>query len=83
MTHVPHEIADEFPEHKDLIHELKSVDAHFSKLLDAYHEVNRAVHRMETNIEPVAQETEEDARKHRMKLKDEIYAILGKSKASA
>ena len=83
MTHVPHEIADEFPEFRDLIHELKSVDAHFSKLLDAYHEVNRAVHRMETNVEPVAQETEEDARKQRMKLKDEIYSILSKANTSA
>ena len=83
MSHVPHEIAEEFPEYKELIHELKGVDAYFSKLLDAYHEVNRAVHRMETNVEPAARETEEDARKRRMRLKDEIYAILSKAKTSA
>ena len=41
------------------------------------------MHRMETNVEPVAQETEEDARKQRMKLKDEIYSILSKANTSA
>lgn len=76
MSHTPHELAAEFPEHKDKIHELKTTDAHFAKLFDKYHEVNRAVHRMEERIEPVSQEVEEKARQERMLLKDQLAKYL-------
>jgi len=76
MTHTPHELADEFPEHKDRIHELRLNNAHFAKLADAYHDVNREVHRMETRVEAVDEATEEIARKRRLALKDEIAAML-------
>ena len=29
MTHVPHELAEEFPDSRDRIHELTQSDAHF------------------------------------------------------
>ena len=54
MSHVPHELAEEFPDQIDRMHELKQSDAHFAKLFDEYHELNRAVHRAETNIEPLS-----------------------------
>ena len=76
MSHVPHELAEEFPEHIDTMHRLKTEDAHFAKLFDAYHEVNRAIHRAETNIEPTDDAHMEDMRKQRMQLKDEIYGML-------
>lgn len=76
MSHTPHELAEEFPEHAQRIHELKDSDAHFSELVDQYHEVNRTIHRMETEVEPVATHTEEDARKQRVALKDKIAAYL-------
>jgi len=78
MTHTPHELAAEFPEHVDKIHELKGADAHFARLFDEYHEVNRAIHRAETNVEPVADQAETNMRKRRMVLKDEIAGILAK-----
>jgi uncharacterized protein YdcH (DUF465 family) len=76
MSHTPHELAEEFPEHSERIHELKLNDAHFARLADEYHEINREVHRMETEVEPVSTHTEEDARKKRLSLKDEIAAYL-------
>lgn len=76
MSHVPHELAEDFPEHAERIHALKLSDAHFAKLADAYHEVNRAVHRVETRVEPASEAHEEDLRKQRLRLKDEIAAIL-------
>ncbi|GGF83228.1 hypothetical protein GCM10007301_49150 [Azorhizobium oxalatiphilum] len=76
MSDTPHEILAEFPEHAQQIHELRTVDAHFARLYDAYHEVNRAVHRAETNIEPRSDEGTEALRKERIRLKDEIYALL-------
>ena len=76
MSHTPHALAEEFPEHAERIHDLKQSDAHFAKLVEDYHEVNRQVHRMETEVEPVATHIEEDTRKQRMLLKDKIAAYL-------
>ncbi len=76
MTHTPHELTDEFPHATDRIHALKQQDAHFRKLCDDYHEVNRAIHRAETNAEPTDDFHEEDLRKKRLRLKDEIAARL-------
>ena len=76
MSHTPHELAEEFPDKVDRIHGLKESDAHFRKLFDEYHEVNRAIHRAETNVEPTDQFHEEQMRKQRLRLKDEIAAAL-------
>ena len=79
MSNTPHELAAEFPKKRDQIHALKQSDAHFAKLADSYHEVNRAVHRAETNVEPVSEQAETEMRKQRAALKDEIWGILAKA----
>lgn len=76
MAHTPHELHEEFPEMADKITALKTSDAHFARLADEYHTLNRAVHRAETLVEPVEDLTEVDLRKKRAALKDEIYRIL-------
>jgi uncharacterized protein len=76
MAHTPHELAEEFPEFVEKMRALKLGNAHFSKLADAYHEVNRAIHRSEAEVEPLSDETETAMRRQRMLLKDEIYAML-------
>lgn len=76
MSNTPHELAEEFPDKLDLMHQLKTSDAHFARLMDQYHEVNRAVHRAETNVEPTEGLHEGELRKQRMTLKDEIARLL-------
>ncbi len=76
MSHTPHELAEEFPEFVEKMHELKGSNAHFAKIADEYHEINRAVHRAETNVEPTDDFNMETMRKQRMALKDEIYGML-------
>jgi len=76
MGHTPHELIEEFPEHTDKMSELKTHDSHFAKLFDDYHEVNRAVHRAETNVAPMEDLAQNDLRKQRAALKDEIYKYL-------
>ena len=78
MSHVPHELSEEFPTHIDKIHGLKQTNAHFLRLCDEYHEINRAVHRAETNIEPLEMLAETELRKQRSYLKDAIWHILSK-----
>ena len=76
MANTPHELNEEFPEFANQIHALKTQDAHFLRLFDEYHEVNRAVHRSETDIEPTTDEHMIELRKQRASLKDEIYKML-------
>jgi len=76
MSHTPHELIAEFPDHAFKITHLKTSDPHFAKLYEDYHEVNRAIHRAETNIEPTDDIAMEKMRKQRLKLKDELYALL-------
>lgn len=79
MSNTPHELADDFPNDAEKIHALKVSNPHFSKLMEDYHEVNRAVHRAETGVEPVDQSAENEMRKERMRLKDEIAGMLAKA----
>lgn len=76
MSHVPHELADDFPEAAERISRLRQQDAHFARLVDDYHAVNRAVHRAETNVEPIGEAAETALRRQRLHLKDEISRIL-------
>lgn len=76
MGHTPHELAEEFPDHRDAIHDLKQTDGHFARMVDEYHDLNRAIHRAETNVTPTDDFNESDLRKRRMTLKDEIWRAL-------
>lgn len=76
MTHTPHELHEEFPEHADRIHDLKVSNAHFGQLSGRYHEINRAVHRAEAEIEPTDDLHLEEMKKQRLALKDEIAGML-------
>ena len=76
MSHTPHELVAEFPDKADRIHLLKISDTHFRKLFDEYHDVNRAVHRAETLVEPMEDLAEQELRKRRMALKDQLARLL-------
>lgn len=76
MSHTPHELSEEFPQFAQRISDLKQSDAHFAKLAQAYHTVNRQVHRAEAQIEPMESLAETNLRKLRAALKDEIWSLL-------
>ena len=76
MSNTPHELLEEFPDQQDAMHALKADNAHFAKLYDEYHVVNRAIHRAETNVEPTDDMHMSEMRKQRMALKDKLYSML-------
>jgi uncharacterized protein len=76
MAAVHHDLVTEFPEFRDRIHHLKLSNAHFSKLFDEYHTLNREVIRIEGEGIPVADVSFENMKKARLKLKDELYQML-------
>lgn len=76
MTHVPHGLHEEFPNAAAAISRLKIGDAHFAHLAEGYDAANREIHRIEAGLEPVDDAVLEALKKKRLKLKDQIAAML-------
>jgi uncharacterized protein YdcH (DUF465 family) len=76
MSHTPHELHEEFPDFADAISALKTQDAHFARMAEEYHDVNRRIHRAETNIDPMEDLAMIELRKERGALKDKLYAMI-------
>ncbi len=74
--HTPHELHDAFPDDVALLSRLKVDDAHFADLADRYHELNRAIHRVEAELEPASDDRAEELKKQRLAMLDEIAALL-------
>jgi uncharacterized protein len=76
MSNTPHDLAEEFPEERDRITELKTSNGHFARLAEEYNEINRAIHRIETRVEPTSEDIEEELKRRRVRLKDELAGML-------
>ena len=71
-----HSLANEFPEYKQQIHDLKMNNNHFRRFFDDYHEVDHEIHRIETGAENTSDEILEELKKKRLYLKDELAQML-------
>src|SRR5215472_15895807 len=75
---IPHELRDEFPQEISLIERVIRTNYEFRRLAERYDEVNRNIYRIESGEEPTTDEVLARLKKWRLKLKDEIAAILAK-----
>lgn len=71
-----HKLAQEFPEFHERIHELKTSDPEFARLLKEYDELDDEVYRIEEQIETPSDAYTEDVKMKRLQLKDRLYALL-------
>lgn len=76
MTVEHHDLIHEFPQLKEQIHNLKTSNNHFRRLFDEYHELTTEVEKMENEVTPATTEREEQAKRRRVYLKDELYKML-------
>ena len=81
MSHTPHELADEFPQDHAILHRLKLENAHFDTLAERYHEVNREIHRIESEVEAASDDRAEALKKQRLSLLDEIGRMVATARA--
>lgn len=81
-AHTPNELHDAFPDQAEAIHRLKLEDAHFARLADQHHTVNREIHRIESEVEAASDERIEGLKKERLHLLDEITAMLAAAPAA-
>lgn len=71
-----------FPEHRELITQLKTTDRHFLNLFDKHNDLDQKIKNLEAHIEHATQVEVETLKKEKLALKDELYAILKKASAS-
>ena len=76
MSNTTHDLTEEFPDDRERISELKTSNGRFARLAEEYNEVNRQIHRVETRVEPASEDVEEELKRTRVRLKDEIAQIL-------
>ena len=67
-----------FPEFRDLITKLKTEDAHFARLFEQHNDLDQRIKNIETHIEIGTPLEVENLKKEKLRLKDEMYAILKK-----
>ncbi|WP_324828612.1 YdcH family protein [Qipengyuania zhejiangensis] len=80
--HTPNELTTIFARDRELVTRLKQEDAHYARLADEYHEVNRQVHRIEAETEAASDDRAEALKKQRLALLDEITAIVSRARAA-
>lgn len=68
-----------FPEHRELISQLKTSNHHFRTLFDRHNALDQRIKNMESRIEPGTLEDIETHKKEKLLLKDQLYAILQKA----
>lgn len=71
-----HDLIHEFPHLKCQIHELKTGNHFFRRLFDEYHVLTRKIENMENQVTPVSTLVEEDHKKQRVQLKDQLFQML-------
>ncbi|WP_414471685.1 YdcH family protein [Microvirga sp. M2] len=81
MSNAPNDLTEDFPGRADRIHQLKTTNNRFSRLYDEYNDLNRTIHRIETRVEPQSEEAEEELKRRRLQIKDEIMAMLDNESA--
>ena len=68
-----------FPEHRELISQLKTTDHHFKTLFDRHNALDQKIKNMEDHVEPGTHEQIETLKKEKLHLKDQLYVILKKA----
>jgi uncharacterized protein YdcH (DUF465 family) len=82
MTRIPHELPEEFPDAFAAIDRLTKTNPRFRKLVASYNDINRTIYRMEAGNAHSHEEVVVKARKRRLKIKDEIVALLAKARSA-
>ncbi len=78
-----HDLHSEFPEFKEQIHQLKMHNNHFAALFTQYHDVDHEIYRLEQGAAESSDEYLEEQKKLRLHLKDQLFAMLKATEATA
>lgn len=71
-----HSLAQDLPEYRDAIHTLKMNDAHFSRLLEEYEELDKKIVRIEQGLEHIPDLELDGLKMERVAMKDNLVVLL-------
>ena len=80
MQILPHDLDHEFPEFSPVMHQLRLRDPRLGNLFEQYDRVNGTIVDIEENDKPFQDLEFEEMKKERLRIKDQIYAILSTHK---
>ena len=72
-----------FPEHRELITQLKTTDRYFSNLFDKHNVLDQKIKNIEADPAGQTGADIENLKKEKLQLKDELYEILRKAAGKA
>jgi uncharacterized protein len=75
-TFLSHDLAREFPDLADRVHQLQASNGHFARLFDQHNVIDSDIQKAERGLIPLDDFSLEDMKKKRLKLKDDLYQIL-------
>jgi len=81
--HLDHALEQEFAGHGATIHKLKVAQPHFKGLLESNHKLWLEIQAIKTGVAPASDETLETLEKQRLRVLDEIGAMIRRSEAGA
>jgi uncharacterized protein YdcH (DUF465 family) len=79
--HIPHELQAEFSDDKRLVERLVRTNYLFRRLAARYEEINSNINRIESEDEPTSDDVLGRLKKRRLKLKDDISAMVAQMKS--
>lgn len=79
MSHVPHELSEDFADQQELIDALSDRDPVFAAIAREYESLNLRVHQADSHEKPMDDLAEHQLKKRRMFLKDEINRRLAEA----
>ena len=65
-----------FPEHRELIAQLRQIDSRFKRLFDKHNELDHLVKNIESSNASGSKEDLVRLKKEKLSLKDEIYEVI-------
>jgi uncharacterized protein len=79
---IPHELVVEFPQEFEFIQTIEADDGAISGVTGAYQQINRRIYRIESLIEPAADDVLAELKRRRQLLRQEIAAIIAATKSA-
>lgn len=70
-----------FPEHRELIAELRQNDLHFKKLFDQHNDLDHRIKNIESGATSTFADDLHKLKKEKLALKDDIYEVIKRKKA--
>ena len=65
-----------FPEHRELIAQLRQSDSHFKKLFDQHNELDHRIKNLESSVASSSTDELSRLKKEKLTLKDDIYEVI-------